>query len=218
MTRVKFSMLIVVTLVLHMALGAPLIMENDSPHPRGKNVEAGLNKTGLSLTLSYFNKLGLNTLTRLIPGTASANSSQITLGLFEGGAGLNRCKYYLDEKLLGIYKSTMTKMLGLIMDAETDDGSTPEVMSNIMPETMLPSPWEDTAKQIVDFEKRLSETFTDFARLVNPGGASKSVFTTNEISALTPSIDWGLLLDDLLPPMSTGLIPFSWSLLHTYDA
>ncbi|KAF9938697.1 hypothetical protein BGZ67_010538 [Mortierella alpina] len=175
-----------------------------SPRPNETKAEAGLNKTGLALTLSYLNKLGLDTLVRFKPGVAgSVNSSQIMLGMFEGGAGLQKRKYYQDENMLDIYKSAITTMLGLIMEAETKDGSTLEEMSNATPETVAPSLWEDTAQQIIGFEKRLSETFTDYlpsiVNVFSPYEVSASAFTAEEISTLTPSINWVLLLDDLLP-------------------
>ncbi|KAF9958936.1 hypothetical protein BGZ72_010617 [Mortierella alpina] len=172
-----------------------------SPAPSGTNVETledGLNKTGLSLTLSYFNRLGLSNIARIMPAINSDNASSSVLGLLEGGSGLSKPKYYLDQGVAGMYKSTIAKMFNLIMGDEADDGRTMALMSNSLPETMLPSHWEDAAQDVFDFEKQLSEAYTDIAQLME-SAQSETVHSIDNVSNLTPSIDWQLLLDDLLP-------------------
>ncbi|KAF9962038.1 hypothetical protein BGZ70_008148 [Mortierella alpina] len=145
------------------------------PNSRGEHLEAieeGLNRTGLSLTLSYFNKLGLNTMAHLTPAMDTENSSKTVLALLEGGAGLNGLEHYLDQKIMDMYTSAVAKMFGLVMGSEAEnDEPTMATVTNISPEMILPSHWEDIAQHVVDFERRLAESFTDT----------------------------GLLLDDLLP-------------------
>ncbi|KAF9292536.1 hypothetical protein BGZ68_003442 [Mortierella alpina] len=171
------------------------------PYSHGTNtetVEGGLNNTGLSLTLSYFNRLGLHTIARIAPAIDSTNSSVAILGLVEGGAGLKEPRYYQDEQKSRLYKSTMAKMLGQLLSIDAEEESTLAAISNTLPETISPSHWEDTAQQIFDFEKRLSEAYTDLAELTGPIPSS-NVLSSDQIAFLTPSIDWDLFLDDLLP-------------------
>ncbi|KAF9575517.1 hypothetical protein EC968_002778 [Mortierella alpina] len=171
------------------------------PFPSGTNVkvaEETLNKTSLALTLSYFNRLGLATMARIVPTTDREDTSRSMLALVEGGNGLRSPRHYQDEKILYLYKSTIAKMLNLVMGVDPEDESSMALMSNILPEVLLPSHWEDVAQKIVDFEKLLSETFTDISQLMDPA-ATYNVFAPDRLSRLTPSIDWHLLLDDLLP-------------------
>ncbi|CAO3568510.1 unnamed protein product [Mortierella alpina] len=159
----------------------------------------GLNRTGLSLTLSYFNKLGLNSVARFAPAIDMEDPSQTMPALLEGGVGLNGPQHYLDPTTLNMYASAIANMFGLMMGYEAENGEpTMATVTNILPEMMLPSHWESIAQQVVDFEKRLVESFTETAQLLDPV-LSYNVRSMDELSRLTPSIDWGLLLDDLLP-------------------
>ncbi|KAG0006918.1 hypothetical protein BGZ65_001758 [Modicella reniformis] len=160
-------------------------------------------KTALSMVLAHLNKLGLHSFGSFGVSTDSKNPKRRVLELTEGGLGLPSKEYYLDDRILGIYETTVGKMFNLIMGDEAIMTTTPEAK---VPNATLPTKWSMIAKDIVDFEKKLAAASTD----VNDLRDSEKTYnprTLEQISSMTPSIDWSLALRNTLPAGADILNP-----------
>ncbi|KAF8926832.1 hypothetical protein BGZ58_010890 [Dissophora ornata] len=154
------------------------------------NSPGTLDSKALSTMLAYMNKIGLDSINSFGVSTDVKNPKRHVLELIEGGLGLPSKEYYLDERIMGIYETTVGKMFHVIMGEDEKDVSAPAMD--------LPAKWAAIAKEVSEFEKKLAAASTDVRDLSD----SKKTYnprTMVEISAMTPSIDWPTVLANTLP-------------------
>ncbi|KAG0331139.1 hypothetical protein BG004_001802 [Podila humilis] len=224
-------------------------------------------RKALAMTIAHFTQLGLDIFTGFGVSTDVKNPSRKVLEVSEGGLGLPSKEYYLDNKTLAIYESTIGQMFTLIFsnrekDDDVDDTSSPPVSSSNnndsgsdnqskAPENesigdansyydsqsyisdevddsasiisaffsttegagttttlssssstfettvVVPDKWAKVARDVVAFEIELASISTDI-RDLRSSEKSYNPRTLSEIAALTPAIDWGLLLEQTL--------------------
>ncbi|KAG0277096.1 hypothetical protein BGZ95_006523 [Linnemannia exigua] len=152
-------------------------------------------KTILSKTLSQIVQLGLGTsgLLGIYAGTSPADPRIRVLNINEDGLGLGSSEKYQDGEMTGVYRSTVAFMFQIILgDEDVGNRTQPLRLTDIKQE------WLDAAKDIVNFEIQLAAIATPAADLYDPV-KSINTRTIEELAAMTPSINWSLLIQELLP-------------------
>ncbi|KAF9186120.1 hypothetical protein BGZ51_002245 [Haplosporangium sp. Z 767] len=158
---------------------------------------ASLDKTALSMTLAHFNKMGLSTINTLSVTTDFKDPSTNVLVLVEGGLGLPSKEYYLEDGIMGIYEKVVGEMFALIMDQDVvNNGTDPKQTKAASVE--VSAKWLEVAKDVVQFEKQLAAASTSATDLSDPM-KTYNPSTVEQISAITPSVDWPLVIQDTLP-------------------
>ncbi|KAK3825806.1 MAG: hypothetical protein J3Q66DRAFT_277932, partial [Benniella sp.] len=153
-----------------------------------------IDRTALSMTLAHLNRLGLDSFGSISVSTDSKNPTKRVLELTEGGLGLPSKEYYLDERIMGIYEATVGKMLHLILGdniATTGPGAEST-------KTTESTKWDAIAKDIVEFEKELAAASTDVSGL-RDSEKTCNPRSLDQISLMTPSVDWPLVLQNTPP-------------------
>ncbi|KAF9099985.1 Endothelin-converting enzyme 2 [Mortierella sp. AM989] len=151
-----------------------------------------IDKDTLSKTLAYLSRMGFESFNSFDVSADAKDPLRNVLELSEGGLGLPSKEYYLDDRIMGIYESTIGKMFNLILGEESKEGSTDSLTD------ALPEKWARIAKNVVEFEKQLAAISTD----VNDLNSSEKTYnpsTIDQISSMTPSVDWSMVLQNILP-------------------
>ncbi|KAF9082327.1 hypothetical protein BGX23_012578 [Mortierella sp. AD031] len=153
----------------------------------------GLEKTALSRTMGQLLKSGIGSFVGLYVGADSTNPLVNVLQLYEGGLGLPSKEYYKEQEVVQLYQGTVAQMLQIILGYEDVANRTePPTLKDVKPE------WSDAAKDVVDFETQLAGIATEKTELGDPL-KSNNPRTAEQLSALNPSIDWPLLIQEILP-------------------
>ncbi|KAF9154692.1 hypothetical protein BG015_000220 [Linnemannia schmuckeri] len=153
------------------------------------------NKATLSKTLAQITKLGfrLSTFINLSVGSDSANPLVNVLAVYEDGLGLGTSDDYKDAELVKLYQDTAAAMFQVVFGEEDVAKRTqPLAPKDIKKE------WVDAAKEVVDFEIQLAGIATPINDLWDPI-KSNNPRTVEQLAALTPSIDWPVLIQETLP-------------------
>ncbi|KAI7831240.1 hypothetical protein BC939DRAFT_406393 [Gamsiella multidivaricata] len=152
-----------------------------------------VNRNALSLALSYFNKIGLDLFSSFGVTTDLKDPNRHVLRLTEGGLGLPSKEYYLDDRIISIYEATASKMFNLILGEDTNVSS-----SSTGKTTELPIKWTGIGNDVMNFEKQLAAISTPKKDLRN-SEKTYNPFSIDQISSMTPSVDWSFVLKNLLP-------------------
>ncbi|KAF9557898.1 hypothetical protein EC968_007402 [Mortierella alpina] len=152
-----------------------------------------IDAVALTMTLASFNKIGMDSINAFGVSVDSKDPETYVLELDEGGLGLPSKEYYLDEKIMPIYEKTIGRMFDIMLGEEEEmAANTPLVKEQV------PSEWAVVAKDVIAFETLLAAASTDVDDL-NDSVKTYNPRTLEEIKTLTPSIDWNLLLQSVLP-------------------
>ncbi|KAF9180738.1 hypothetical protein BGZ49_004966, partial [Haplosporangium sp. Z 27] len=157
------------------------------------------NKENLSKTLAYLNKLGVDVFSSFDVSPDVKEPTANVLELTEGGLGLPSKEYYLDNRIVGIYETTIGKMFNLILGSTTTETTT-DTTTATATENDAPvlEKWKLVAKDVVGFEKELAEISTD-VNILRDSEKTYNPSNLKEISAMTPSINWTTVLQNTLP-------------------
>ncbi|KAG0302166.1 hypothetical protein BGZ97_002475 [Linnemannia gamsii] len=153
------------------------------------------NKAVLSKTLGQITKLGIrpSTFINLSVGSDPSNPLSNVLAVNEDGLGLGSSEDYKDEELVKLYRDTAAAMFQVVFGEEDVAKRTqPLAPKDIKKE------WVDAAKAVVDFEIQLAGIATPRDDLWDPI-KSNNPRTIEQLATLTPSIDWTVLIQEVLP-------------------
>ncbi|KAF8938725.1 hypothetical protein BGZ47_008458 [Haplosporangium gracile] len=156
-----------------------------------------LDRKALSMTLAHLNRIGLDSFSSFGVSTDAKDPTRHLMDLSEGGLGLPSKEYYLDERITTVYQTTVAQMFELMQGKglETNNGTS---LSKTKVEVMVSSEWEEAAKDVVAFEKLLADIATERTEQRDPE-KSYNPRTLDQIRAMTPSIDWHLIVQSVLP-------------------
>ncbi|KAF9945546.1 hypothetical protein BGZ72_001246, partial [Mortierella alpina] len=152
-----------------------------------------IDKNALTMTLASFNKIGLESINAFGVSVDSKDPDTYVLELDEGGLGLPSKEYYLDEKTMAVYEKTIGQMFDLMLGEEKEMSTDKRLMKD-----EVPSMWANVAKDVIAFETLLAAASTDVDDL-NDSVKTYNPRTLEDVNMLTPSIDWNLLLQNVLP-------------------
>ncbi|KAF8931453.1 hypothetical protein BGZ47_011839 [Haplosporangium gracile] len=154
-----------------------------------------VNKATLSKTLAQITKLGfrLSTFINLSVGSDPANPLVNVLAVYEDGLGLGTSDDYQNTELVKLYQDTAAAMFQVIFGEE----DVAKRMQPLAPKD-IKKEWVDAAKEAVDFEIQLAGIATPRDDLWDPI-KSNNPRTVEQLAALTPSIDWSVLIQETLP-------------------
>ncbi|KAF9952172.1 hypothetical protein BGZ70_000702 [Mortierella alpina] len=147
----------------------------------------------LTLALAHFNKLGLESFNAFGVSVDSKDPETYVLELDEGGFMLPSKEYYLDPRIMAVYEKIIGQMFDIILGEAKDMGA-----DTLLVKEQVPPEWAVVAKDVIDFETLLAAASTDMDDL-NDSVKTYNPRTLEEIETLTPSIDWLLLLQSVLP-------------------
>ncbi|KAK5820678.1 hypothetical protein F5H01DRAFT_291167 [Linnemannia elongata] len=139
------------------------------------------NKVTLSKTLAQITKLGFqpSAFINLSVGPDSDNPLSNVLSVNEDGLGLWSSEDYGDAETVKLYRETVAAMFQVVFGEEDKE-------------------WVDAAKEVVDFETQLAGIATPRDDLYDPI-KSNNPRTVEQLAALTPSVDWSVLIQETLP-------------------
>ncbi|KAF9545334.1 hypothetical protein EC957_011088 [Mortierella hygrophila] len=151
------------------------------------------NKATLSKTLAQITKLGfqLSTFINLGVSADSDNPLVNVLTVREDGLGLGTSADYGDAELVKLYRDTAAAMFQVVFGEE-------DVAKRAQPltEKDINKEWVDAAKEVVDFEIQLAGIATPYNDLWDPI-KSNNPRTVEQLDALTPSIDWSIITQEI---------------------
>ncbi|KAF9154690.1 hypothetical protein BG015_000218 [Linnemannia schmuckeri] len=157
--------------------------------------ESPANKNALSKTLALIAKYGFEFpgFIDLRAGVHETNRSVNVLNVNEGGLGLKSAGDYMNAEVVLQYTGAMAAMFQIILGDE-------DVATRSQPLTSqdLKQNWADVARVVLDFEIQLRGIRSQEQDLKDPV-KNFSLRTIKELSALMPSIDWSLLLQETFP-------------------
>ncbi|KAF9121609.1 hypothetical protein BGX30_002460 [Mortierella sp. GBA39] len=151
------------------------------------------NKEVLTKALAQLLKQGLAGFVDIAVITDLMEPSIHTLNLKESGLGLPSKGYYKDIKIVQIYEDTIAQMFQIVLGDEDVAASGQPFMG-----TDVKQEWKDAAKDVVGFEAQLAAIGTELVDQYDPIKANNPR-TVPQLSDLVPSIDWTLLLAEILP-------------------
>ncbi|KAG0377644.1 hypothetical protein BGX24_005713 [Mortierella sp. AD032] len=159
--------------------------------------DTNLDRKALSTTLAYLNRIGLDSFNSFGVSTDVKDPTRHIMDLSEGGLGLPSKEYYLDERITTVYQTVVGQMFELMQGLELEttsgtDSSTTKVEVVVSPE------WTETAKDVVEFEKQLASIATERTEKRDPE-KSYNPRTLDQIRSMTPSIDWQVIVQSVLP-------------------
>ncbi|KAF9361854.1 hypothetical protein BGX26_011078 [Mortierella sp. AD094] len=154
-----------------------------------------IDKETLSKTIAYLNKMGLDSFNSFDVSPDAKDPTRNVLELSEGGLGLPSKEYYLDDRIAGIYETTVGKMFNLIFGEREDSKDSTDTTTS---DTLLPDKWSQVAKNVVELEKQLAAISTDVSDL-HSSEKTYNPRSIEEISSMTPSVDWSIVLENTLP-------------------
>ncbi|KAG0091768.1 hypothetical protein BGZ93_004632 [Podila epicladia] len=157
------------------------------------NNTSGIDKTALSKTMALIQKSGMANFVTLFVNADSANPQQNALNMIEGGLGLPAKELYQSRAVLALYEGIIAQMFQIVLgDEDVGNRTEPLTLTDIKQE------WLDTAKIVIDFETLLANMGTDIPDLRDPLMTANPV-TLEELNAMTPSVDWSLFVNEVLP-------------------
>ncbi|KAF9139535.1 hypothetical protein BG015_001986 [Linnemannia schmuckeri] len=124
-----------------------------------------------------------------------------TLQLKESGLGLPSKEYYQDIKTVQIYEDTIAQMFQILLDDKDV-----AVRNQPLTGADVKQEWKDAAKNVVRLETQLAAIGTDLMDQYDPIKANNP-YTLTQLSDLVPSVDWRLLLAEILPQGITNTRP-----------
>lgn len=156
-----------------------------------------LDRMALSTTLAHLNRIGLDSFSSFGVSTDVKDPTRHLMDLSEGGLGLPSKEYYLDERITTVYQTTVAQMFELMQGKglEINNGTS---STSTKVEVVVSSEWEEAAKDVVEFEKLLAGIATERTERRDPE-KSYNPRTLDQIRAMTPSIDWHLIVQSILP-------------------
>lgn len=171
-------------------------------------------KINLSKTLGHINKLGFRILTFFSPYIAPDKQNPSIGAFFVGYEGLNLDmgripSYYQNHELLLQYRDVIATMFQVIMGEE-------DVANRTQPLNPkdIKKEWSNAAKELVDFELQLVEAYNYQPEIDDPSNY-ESPRTVEQMSALAPSVDWALMIQETLPadvnytrPITVSYVPY----------
>ncbi|KAG0205694.1 hypothetical protein BGX33_007787 [Mortierella sp. NVP41] len=154
---------------------------------------SGLDKAALSKTMAQLLKLGAGDFVVFYVGPDPSEPLVNVLQVWEGALTLPAKEYYKEPAIVQLYQGTVGQMFQIILGEE-------DVANRTEPLTPkdIKQEWLDAAKDAVDFEVQLAAIGTDIVNRVDPLKINNPR-TVEQLSELTPSIDWPLLIQELLP-------------------
>ncbi|OAQ26349.1 zincin [Linnemannia elongata AG-77] len=160
-----------------------------------------VNKEVLTKALAQLLKQGLAGFVDIAVITDLVEPLVHTLNLKESGLGLPSKGYYKDIKVVQIYEDTIAQMFQIVLGDE-------DVVTRGQPfmDTDVKQEWKDAAKDVVGFETQLAAIGTELVDQYDPIKANNPR-TVAQLSNLVPSIDWALLLAEILPRGVTNTRP-----------
>ncbi|KAG0276201.1 hypothetical protein BGZ95_007856 [Linnemannia exigua] len=175
-------------------------------------------KSVLSKAIGYIVKLGIQTPNSILGFTVSVevdskDAVANVLNAIVYGPSLDDDKY-ADVEVAQLYRDTIGAMFQIVLgDEDVGNRTQPLTPADIKKE------WSDIAKDVVEFEAQVAAIFT---KPDDPSIPIESRLprTSEQLNVLTPSIDWSLLLHEILPAGITYTRPLTvWSLqdLHKLD-
>ncbi|KAG0197873.1 hypothetical protein BGX28_008635 [Mortierella sp. GBA30] len=169
--------------------------ESDGSVSQSDASSATLVKSALTITLAYFNRMGLESMNGFGVSVDDKDPDNYVLELGEGGCGLPSKDYYLEEKITSIYERTVGQMFDLILG---DENRKDDSVSSTAAVGQVPAKWVDVAKDVLGFETLLAAASTD-VEILNDSEKTYNPQSIEQISVATPSIDWSLFLQSVLP-------------------
>ncbi|KAK3840046.1 MAG: hypothetical protein JOS17DRAFT_725821 [Linnemannia elongata] len=165
------------------------------------------NKVTLSKTLAQITKLGFQLSTFINLGVLPDSDNPLVniLRVREDGLGLGSSADYGDAELVKLYRDTAAAMFQIVF-GEEDVAKRAEPLT----EKEITKEWADVAKEIVDFETQLAGIATPLDDQWDPI-KSNNHRTVEELAALTPSLDWSILIQETLPTNIKNTRPLSVS-------
>ncbi|KAG0218875.1 hypothetical protein BGX33_005616 [Mortierella sp. NVP41] len=156
-----------------------------------------LDRRALSLTLAHLNRIGLDSFSSFGVSTDVKDPTRHVMDLTEGGMGLPSKEYYLDERITTVYEVTVGQMFELVQgEGPTNNNDASSASTNV--EIVVSPEWIKIAKDVVAFEKQLARIATERTDQRDPE-KSYNPRTLDQIRSLTPSIDWHLIVQSILP-------------------
>ncbi|KAG0289671.1 hypothetical protein BGZ96_006828, partial [Linnemannia gamsii] len=156
-----------------------------------------LDSKALSATLAHLNRIGLDSFSSFGVSTDVKDPTRRLMDLTEGGLGLPSKEYYLDERIMAVYQTTVGHMFELMQGKELEFNSGTS-STNTKVEVVVSSEWAEVAKDVVAFEKLLAAIATERTERRDPE-KSYNPRTLDQIRSMTPSIDWQLIVQSVLP-------------------
>ncbi|KAI9284616.1 hypothetical protein BC943DRAFT_343385 [Umbelopsis sp. AD052] len=140
----------------------------------------------ISNVLSYLMQRGVNPLFQLAVSPDDKDPDSYAVQMWQSGLGMNSKEYYEDEFYVKSYQEIVTEILQVLFSK--DNGKFGWKYNN-------PGA---TAKRIVDFEKALAKISDTSDQLQDPESIYNP-FTISQLHERSASIDWDLLITELLP-------------------
>ncbi|KAF9308912.1 Endothelin-converting enzyme 1, partial [Podila minutissima] len=136
--------------------------------------------------MALMQKSGMASLVEFDVGPDSNNPQQNVLRMFVRGPGKG---VFQTPTVLALYQGIIAQMFQIVLGDE-DVGNRTEPLTP----TDINQEWLDAAKMVIDFE-------TDFETLLANVGTDLVVnlATLEELNAMTPSVDWPLFVNEVLP-------------------
>ncbi|KAG0276183.1 hypothetical protein BGZ95_007864 [Linnemannia exigua] len=161
--------------------------------PDNNSSSGGVDKTAITKTVAQVNKLGLNTFLNILVGSDPGKPLTNSLSVWEGGLGLPTRKLYEVSAVVALYQTAVAQMFQIILGDEDVANRTEPLLPNDIAQQ-----WTDTAKDVVDFETKMAAIGTDLVDQRDPLKYNNPR-TVEELTSMIPSIDWPLLIKEVLP-------------------
>ena len=153
----------------------------------------GVDKSVLAKALGQASKLGLNGFLTFIVMPDGKEPMINSLGVVESGLGLPVKSLYEVPVIVELYQGIVAQMFQIIMgDEDVANRTEPLLPKDFKQE------WLDVAKDVVAFETQLASIGTEIVDQRDPLKFNNPR-TAEELAVMTPSIDWPLLVQELLP-------------------
>ncbi|KAK3840070.1 MAG: hypothetical protein JOS17DRAFT_2490 [Linnemannia elongata] len=153
----------------------------------------GVDKSVLAKTLGQVSKQGLGGFLTFIVMPDAKEPMINSLMVSEGGLGLPAKSLYEVPVIVDLYQGVVAQMFQIIMgDEDVANRTEPLLPKDIKQE------WLDVAKDVVTFETQLASIGTEIVDQRDPLKFNNPR-TAKELSVMTPSIDWPLFVQELLP-------------------
>ncbi|KAF9149193.1 hypothetical protein BG015_009027 [Linnemannia schmuckeri] len=157
------------------------------------NKTAGVDKSVLAKALGHVSKLGLISFIAIVIMPDGKEPTINSLVVAEGGLGLPAKSLYEVPVVVELYQGIVAQMFQIIMgDEDVANRTEPLLPKDIKQE------WLDVAKDVVAFETQLAAIGTEIVDQRDPLKAY-TTRTAEELLAITPLVDWPLLVQEILP-------------------
>ncbi|KAF9933261.1 hypothetical protein FBU30_006029 [Linnemannia zychae] len=171
----------------------PLVDQVQKIHEILPDNPSGVDKTALTKVLGHTLKLGFPEFVIFYVGPGYLDPDINTLQMFENGLGLPAKSLYQIPAIVELYQGVVAQMFQIILgDEDVANRTEPLTPKDIKQE------WLDAAKDVVAFESELAAIGTEIVDQRDPL-KSNNPRTIDELSAMVPSIDWNLLVQDAFP-------------------